>query len=272
MTLLIGFLGAALAAVATWRLLRSTLSVPVFERENYRGATLPTAAGLILAVVALGGEALATVLDVDEPSEAARRTVLLAALGFAFLGLIDDLAGVGESRGFRGHLSALRTGRLTTGGLKLCGGAALALAVVPSAGAWRWLADAALVALAANLANLLDRAPGRVVKASLVIFAVLVATTSASAELLGVAVVVGASAGLLFPDLRERLMLGDTGANPLGAVLGLAVVLNFAPVVRTVALSIVLALNLASEVVSFSAVIDRFPPMRALDRAGRARS
>jgi hypothetical protein len=31
----------------------------------------------------------------------------------------------------------------------------------------------------------------------------------------------------------------------------------------------VAALNLASEVVSFSRVIDRFAPLRALDRAGR---
>ena len=31
---------------------------------------------------------------------------------------------------------------------------------------------------------------------------------------------------------------------------------------------VLLALNLASEVVSFSRVIDRIPPLRALDRAG----
>jgi hypothetical protein len=39
--------------------------------------------------------------------------------------------------------------------------------------------------------------------------------------------------------------------------------------VRTVVLIVVAALNLLSELVSFSAVIDRIGPLRALDRAGR---
>jgi UDP-N-acetylmuramyl pentapeptide phosphotransferase/UDP-N-acetylglucosamine-1-phosphate transferase len=64
-------------------------------------------------------------------------------------------------------------------------------------------------------------------------------------------------------------MLGDVGANVLGAVIGLGVVIATAPATRTIVLLGVLALNLASEAVSFSRVIDRVPPLRALDRAGR---
>ena len=81
--------------------------------------------------------------------------------------------------------------------------------------------------------------------------------------------VVGAAAGLLPADLGERLMLGDTGANLLGAVLGLAVVLETSRPVRTVVLIVLIVLNLASERVSFSAVIDRTPGLRQLDRLGR---
>jgi len=81
----------------------------------------------------------------------------------------------------------------------------------------------------------------------------------------------GAAAALLVPDLREELMLGDVGANVVGGVLGLGLVLVAAPEVRTIALVVVAALNLASEAVSFSRVIDRTPPLRALDRAGRRR-
>ncbi len=97
----------------------------------------------------------------------------------------------------------------------------------------------------------------------------LVAATGAPAELLAVAVVAGAAAGLLWPDLREQMMLGDVGANVLGGVIGLGVVIATAPTTRTIVLLGVLALNLASEAVSFSKVIDRVGPLRVLDRAGR---
>jgi UDP-N-acetylmuramyl pentapeptide phosphotransferase/UDP-N-acetylglucosamine-1-phosphate transferase len=82
-------------------------------------------------------------------------------------------------------------------------------------------------------------------------------------------VVAGAAAGLLLDDLRERLMLGDTGANALGGAVGLGVVLACGPAVRTAALVGVVALNLASEAVSFGRVIDAVPPLRAVDRWGR---
>ena len=84
-----------------------------------------------------------------------------------------------------------------------------------------------LIALAANLGNLLDRAPGRTIKVGLVAY-------------VPIAIAIGTDAhrhrrragdgrdrsGCSRDDLRERLMLGDTGANVIGAVLGLAVVLG----------------------------------------------
>ena len=92
---------------------------------------------------------------------------------------------------------------------------------------------------------------------------------------IGVAVapVMGAALGLLGDDLRERLMLGDTGANVIGAVLGLAVVLGSRDEHRGSAVMLVLlALNVAAELVSFSRVIDAVPPLRWFDRLGRRRA
>ena len=68
-----------------------------------------------------------------------------------------------------------------------------------------------LVALCANLANLLDRAPGRTLKASSLAFVVLAAVTGAPAELVGVAVAAGATTALLVPDLREQLRSATSG-------------------------------------------------------------
>lgn len=266
-----------LAARLTWLATRPVFALPALARQNYRGRALPTAAGIVLplaAVLVEGGRAVVGSFGVgDGPGiGAVRLLVLVAALGFALLGFVDDLAGGGEERGFRGHLGALAEGRVTTGALKLLGGGVLALLVVaPVVGEspGRLLADAALVGLCANLGNLLDRAPGRTIKLSLVAFVILALAAERRSALSGTAVIVGAALGLLLDDLHERLMLGDAGANVLGAVLGLAVVAACGPSTRDVVLVAVAALNVAGELVSFSRVIDAVPPLRAADRAGR---
>ena len=270
---LVGYLAARLTCLAT----RPLFSLSVLARENYRGRGLPTATGRVLplaAVLVEGGRAVAGSFGVgDGPTMSyVRGLVLLAALGFGLLGLVDDLAGGGADRGFRGHLRALAEGRVTTGALKLLGGAVVSLLVVaPIVGEspGRLVADAALVALCANLANLLDRAPGRTVKVGAGAFVLLALAVERKAALSGTAVVVGAALGLLLDDLHERLMLGDAGSNVLGAVLGLGVVAACGPTARDVALVGVAALNVAGELVSFSRVIEAVPPLRAIDQAGR---
>jgi UDP-N-acetylmuramyl pentapeptide phosphotransferase/UDP-N-acetylglucosamine-1-phosphate transferase len=141
--------------------------------------------------------------------------------------------------------------------------------------AWPWagslprlIAATLVVALAANLGNLLDRAPGRVGKVSLLVFVVLAATSRLAPELTGPALVAGAGLGMLWPDLRERCMLGDTGSNVLGAGAGLGLIATTGPGAWWVAVVVLAALNLASERVSFSDVIGRTPPLRWLDRLG----
>ena len=271
------FVAGVLVAAGLWVLMAPAFAGEIFARENYRGRTLPTAVGVLVALAVLAVDAVVTlaVAAGAEPAAGAvtgLRLVTVASLGFALLGLLDDLGGAGESGGFGGHLRALVGGRLTTGAAKLFGGAAVALVVVSARepdSLGRLLADGALVALAANLGNLLDRAPGRTTKLALVAFAVLVAAAGAEPVLAGVALAVGAGAGLLTADLSERLMLGDAGANVLGAALGLGVVLACSPGARTVVLVAVALLNLASERISFSRVINAVPPLRTADRWGR---
>ncbi|HVF32672.1 MAG TPA: hypothetical protein VM933_06515 [Acidimicrobiales bacterium] len=277
MTVLLALLVGFLATRLTWLLVRPVFGGEVFRRENYRGHALPTAVGLVLAVAVLVVEAVRVVLAaatgdgsrIDGP----RLGVLVLAVGLALLGLVDDLAGDGSSRGFRGHVRALLGGRLTTGGLKLFGGGGVALVAVaaarPGDGIGTLLTDAALVALAANLGNLFDRAPGRTIKVGVVAFVVVVAATRAVPGIGAMAVLVGGALAMLLDDLRERVMLGDTGANLLGGVVGLAVVVTGTPVTRLAVLAGVAILNGISEWVSFSRVIEGFPPLRRLDRAGR---
>jgi UDP-N-acetylmuramyl pentapeptide phosphotransferase/UDP-N-acetylglucosamine-1-phosphate transferase len=260
--------GVAAGAVSL-RLLAPVLAHPTLQRENYRGRALATAGGLAAVVAVLAVEGIWALVD----GEGVHHVYVLIVLAFGALGFVDDVLGGGaDGRGFAGHVRALTRGRLTTGGLKLFGGGAAALiacAAVDGDRVGRLLVDAALCALAANLANLFDRAPGRSLKVGGLLFVVLVAAAGADSDLAGVAVAVGALAALLPADLGERVMLGDTGANPMGAVLALGLVLVAPFWGRIVALLVVLALNLLSEVVSFSAVIDGVRPLRWVDRAGR---
>jgi len=286
----------ALGVAAGW-LIRLSLQ-PVFEnptlaRQNYRGVTVATAAGIVLPLTLLlveaGRDLVAVIGESDEITTTARVLTVVAAAAFAALGLFDDVAGTGHERGFRGHLRELSKGRLTTGSVKLLGGGAVALITVAASGLdlgihlrqlgaqsvvfhvspGRVLADAALVALAANLGNQLDRRPGRVIKAGVVAFVAVALAARRTVALEGVAVIVGAAVALAPADLREHLMLGDTGANVLGACLGLGVVLSCSPGVRVGVLVAVAVLNLVGELSSFTRLIDAVPPLRAIDRAGR---
>jgi len=272
LALVLGFLAARLIAVTAPELRES----PVLARRNYRGVRLATASGLLIVAGVLVVEAGRSVLGAfgfgDDPGvNPARTLVLFAVFGFALLGFIDDVLG-GEDRGFRGHLRALRDGRITTGMLKLAGGAAIAFVLAAQPGfvtGKRLLADAVLIALAANLGNLLDRAPGRVLKCALLAYVPLAWIAGTGPVGVAVAPVMGAAAGVLPEDLRARSMLGDTGANLLGGVLGLMVVFTLGRGARTGVLIALVAANLASEFVSFSRVIERVPPLRWLDGLGR---
>lgn len=252
------------------------LASPVLERENYRHHRLPTAAGVLvviaLLVVEAGRAALGALGVGDEPGLTVDRSlVLFAVFGFGLLGFLDDVLGDGTARGFAGHLGALSRGRITTGFLKLFGGAAVAVVLVATPGfatGRRLVVDAVLIALAANLGNLLDRAPGRTLKFALVAYVPLAFVLGAGPAGVAIAPAMGAAFALLPDDLGERVMLGDTGANVVGAVLGLGIVLGRGETTRVTALVAVIALTVVAEVSSFSRIIDRVPPLRWFDRLG----
>lgn len=277
MTVVLGLVVGALTVVLLRAGARGMLSAPALSRPNYRGHFLPTGGGVLIVMAVLVIEASRAVLGAigvgDEPGLTIQRSeVLFAVLAFGLLGLIDDLLGDGSTRGFKGHVRALFHGEITTGFLKLFGGAAVAIVLVATPGfatGRRLIIDAVLIALAANLGNLLDRAPGRTIKAAMLAYLPLAIVLGDGAVGVAIAPAMGAAFGLLPADLREDLMLGDAGANVIGAVLGLGVVLGRGEVTRTTALILLIVANVAAELVSFSGIIDRVPPLRWLDRLGQ---
>jgi UDP-N-acetylmuramyl pentapeptide phosphotransferase/UDP-N-acetylglucosamine-1-phosphate transferase len=277
MTVVVGLVVGAITVQFLRHGASGMLASPVLARANHRNRMVPTSAGVLIVLAVLvieAGRAIFGSLGIgDDPGLTVQRSeVLFAVFGFGLLGMVDDLLGAGSARGFRGHLRALFHGEITTGFLKLFGGAGIAVVLVATPGfatGRRLLVDAVLIALAANLGNLLDRAPGRTIKAAAIAYVPLAFVLGDGAVGVAIAPAMGAAFGLLGDDVRERLMLGDAGANVIGAVLGLGVVLGRGEVTRTTALVLLVIANVAAELVSFSAGIDRIPPLRWLDRLGR---
>jgi UDP-GlcNAc:undecaprenyl-phosphate/decaprenyl-phosphate GlcNAc-1-phosphate transferase len=92
---------------------------------------------------------------------------------------------------------------------------------------------------------------------------------ASSAGRLPAAAPVGAALALLPDDLGERAMLGDSGANALGGMLGAAAATALPRPARVAVLAAVTGLTAASEIVSFTRVIERTPLLRWLDMLGR---
>jgi hypothetical protein len=246
--------------------------------RNYRDRLLAFPLGAILVASSLVALAPLAMLDdradLDLLDPELRRW-LAYVVGVAFLGLFDDAIGRGEAadsaRGWRGHAGALLSGRLSTGAIKAVG--SLALAAYATSGLGReapgYLVDLALLLLATNFANLLDLRPGRVEKALLLVGAGLCIgyRTLAPVELVGLflgPVIVGA-----WFTLRERAMLGDTGSNAIGALIGVWLVTTLSNPARLVAVGVLAALTVYAEFRSISALIERARPLRWVDSVGR---
>jgi UDP-GlcNAc:undecaprenyl-phosphate/decaprenyl-phosphate GlcNAc-1-phosphate transferase len=235
-----------------------------WTRTNHRGEPVTLLAGPAVATAAVAVSAWAPGL-----AARSRAALAVAGAGAAAFGCYDDLAGSGDRRGFRGHLGALAGGELTSGAVKIggIGAAGLAASRLVGGQAPDIVINAGLAAGGANLLNLFDLRPGRAIKVALAAGSLVAAAPATGGR--AAAAPIGAAAALLPEDLGERAMLGDAGANALGAMLGTAAAIALPRPARIGVLAAVAGLTAASELVSFTKVIERTPPLRWLDMLGR---
>lgn len=298
--------GIGVCAGLGYVLRRKRIKASQWERTNFHGVTVSLRGGVAMAGASVASAAVASALS-DQPRAALGG--LVASLGGGLAGYIDDVDqgahdGGKVAKGLKGHLGALAHGQVTTGVIKIAGIGASALAASALVGSKATsvggkLADLALntvlIAGTANLANLLDLRPGRALKATVLVAAPLSyfscaaaktpasgASGAASATPAAPASASGASAqrllasGLnaaaitaLVEDLQETTMLGDTGANAAGALLGTSLAANDSWKLRLGTALGVVGLILASEKVSFSKVIAANPALNWLDQLWR---
>jgi hypothetical protein len=295
---LIGAAAAGAVAAGATRLAYTVLNqrppggTKTWSRTNHRGEPVTLLEGPAVAAGAIvGALAQATLGSMRSGTARSGTAMALAGAGAAAFGGYDDLAGSGDRRGFRGHLGALRHGEVTTGAIKLGGIGVTGLASAAMAGGSPadLVINAGLVAGGANLLNLFDLRPGRAIKVAVASGALMAAGGSLSGRCAGVAAPrraagltplpplaaaltllppLAAALTLLPEDLAEQAMLGDCGANALGAMLGAAAAGLPRPA-RIALLAGITALTAASEQVSFTKVIERTSVLRWLDMLGR---
>jgi UDP-N-acetylmuramyl pentapeptide phosphotransferase/UDP-N-acetylglucosamine-1-phosphate transferase len=295
-TLGVSVLTGAAAAVTARLAYRGLTRFPpagekAWSRVNHRGEPVtllegPAAVAGAIAASALAAAALGAAGGRPGGLALPERTVpdqlplalCAAGLGAGAFGVLDDLKGSGKRRGLRGHLGALRGGEVTTGTVKLAG-----LAATGAAGAFLLrrqgdshldsAVNAGLIAGGANLLNLFDLRPGRAIKVAALSAAAISATAAAAGRpadgVAAVAAPAGAALAVLPEDLAERAMLGDAGANSLGAMLGAAAAATLPRPARIGLLTAIIALTGLSEKVSFTKVIARTPALNWLDMLGR---
>lgn len=245
-------------------------------QRNYAGKEIPTSAGVIF-VTSASLAVIATVIfwgSTDSKAQVAFPCLLLV-VGSSLAGLIDDVYGSHVSRGLIGHVKAsVKEGKTTTGLLKAVIIWLLALfSVTASRGVeplWALVSDATLISLAANFTNLLDLRPARSVKAFSIALALLLAGDCPSSAGLVPFGLAGGVLAVLNDELSEECMMGDAGANPLGAALGYWVALRLPQLVKAFVLLFLISVHIYSERFSLSKTIDENPILRFIDRLGRS--
>lgn len=261
--------------------------------SNYAGERIPTAGGLLIwlllllhtlivkAAFSLDGEGAFAVIQSEWNSSLLDELVLATSV-VAFLGFLDDAAGDKTFKGFAGHWRLWKERGLISTGLVKAGGVSLAslLFIVQDSSVfqrpWKELGlPFLLVVLATNGINLLDTRPGRALKGFGSLFFLLIAAMllghSASWNTLAVlALPVLVSALILIgPDLRGKVMLGDTGANLLGFVYGCWVIQVTGWKVQLLLLTVFGILHGVTWRVSLTRIIDNNRVLSWLDWLGR---
>jgi hypothetical protein len=265
-----------LSALVLWAPALWVCQLLGLHKQNYQGRIVPGASGIIFCLV--GAIGFSRLPEWAAGTGAARiaEAGLVLVVGWTVLGIVDDRFGSRRAGGFFGHVRAARHGFLTTGLLKAGGGGVLSLYV-----AWRLtgapletVVDGLLLALAANFLNLLDKRPGRALKGFWLLSAAAIAAQPASWWLL--APMLATSVIIAPADLAGRAMLGDVGANLLGAMAGLGLAANLHGgllISDTVAVILLLGLvHVYAEFGSITECIARRPILSFFDNLGRSES
>lgn len=239
--------------------------------ENYRKKRIPSIGGIAYIPLLLTASMLLSPLMPVFNAEGMLFLSLMSCIGF--IGLLDDLLGDKSTKGIKNHIKKTFGGTLTTGFLKAFTG--LVLSFIASAkissGLLEFITNLFVISLFTNTINLLDLRPGRAVKSFLAIsFILMISNISRTFDILPLLMLHIISWVYISYDLKETCMLGDTGSNVLGIALGYYSALLLDLSVKIILLLVLTGINVLSEKVSITDIIEKSRILSYLDRLGRS--
>lgn len=251
------------------------------EKQNYEGIKIPYATGILISIsllitssiIIIAPDIFGDLRNFQEPL----MHIMTLTFAASFIGFIDDVFSIDEIRGFKGHLGELSKGILTTGMLKAILGLALALIIssFTQGSVVDILSATFVIGLSMNAFNLLDVRPGRALKVYILMMVILIIIPVVSNMIIFpaywhlIGAVISPAIILLFDDLSKQSMIGDTGANVLGALAGYAIISTFTGNVRIAILALLLIFNFIADKWSLTKMIESQPVLNKLDNLGR---
>ena len=264
--LLAGFLAARLVCGPCLSLLRAAGCM----HPNYLGQEIPLGGGIVFFFSFLLLSVPALLISAGGFYGERLLPFLFLTAVSTLVGIMDDVWGSRSVSGLKGHFGRLFRGEITTGALKAIAiGISSLVIFLPGGGLYDGLLNAALVALWVNAINLFDLRPGRAGKVFLLTAILLTAAVWGSPEIMLLGATAGALLAFLPVDLQARAMMGDAGANTLGAVIGLTVSWTLGSEAKLGVLLALLFLHLLTERYSLTRIIAHNRVLDFLDRLGR---
>lgn len=198
---------------------------------------------------------------------------LTVVISLTLLGIIDDLLGDGAIKGIKGHIMVIIRGDLSTGGIKLIFAIAVGTLVTffYHTKPLYWLLYTLLFLLFINFINLLDLRPGRAIKTFLILMLLLLILGKFEYIWIFIPLIVSIPF-YLKGEMKEQYMLGDTGANLMGGILGFYAIKSVSPIPAFIITIFLLFFHILAEYYSFSKWIESIPILRFIDNIGRLKT